>query len=487
MTYETVIGLEVHAQLLTRSKMFCGCPSDYQDAAPNATVCPVCMGMPGVLPVINQRAIELVVRTGLALECDIAPFTKFDRKNYPYPDLMKGYQISQYDLPIASNGTLLVEVDGRETEVRIERVHLEEDVAKLFHRTEPDGEAYSLLDINRSGVPLMEIVSAPDMRTPEEARSYLVQLRSILRYISASTANMEQGSFRCDANISIRPEGSRELGVKVEVKNMNSFRSVFQALTFEQERQAMVTDEGGRIVQETRGWAEERGVTVSMRSKEYASDYRYFPEPDLPPLELDPAWVEGIRVDMPELPQARRDRFEREFGLPAYDAGLLTASRETANYIEAAIKLGKGDPTKLAKSLSNWMLGEMSRLLNETGQGIDDLKFSQADLVDLIGMVDDGTLSTTMARTVFETMFGTGRPPREIAESEGLAQVSDADSLRAIVEDVLASNPDPVRDYLNGKDQVVRFLMGQVMKVTRGKANPQVVNETMREELEALR
>ena len=487
MTFETVIGLEVHAQLLTRSKMFCTCPCDYQDAAPNSAVCPVCMGMPGVLPVINSRAVELVVRTGLALDCEIASYTKFDRKNYPYPDLMKGYQISQYDLPIASDGALLVDVDGRETNVRIERVHLEEDVAKLSHRTEPDGEPYSLLDINRSGVPLMEIVSAPDMRTPEEARSYLVQLRSILRYISASTANMEQGSFRCDANISIRPQGGRELGVKVEVKNMNSFRSVYQALAFEQERQARVVSAGGRIVQETRGWAEERGVTVSMRSKEYASDYRYFPEPDLPPLELEPAWVEGIRAEMPELPRARQDRFEREFGLPAYDAGLLTASRETADYFEAVVKLGSGDRSKLAKTVSNWMLGEVARLLNETGTTVDDLKFTQKDLVDLIGMVDEGTLSTSMARTVFETMFNSGRTPREIAESEGLAQVSDTDSLKAIVEEVLAANPDPVSDYLSGKEQAVRFLMGQVMKATRGKANPQVVNQTMREELEALR
>ena len=487
MTFETVIGLEVHAQLLTRSKMFCTCPCDYQDSAPNSAVCPVCMGMPGVLPVINSRAVELVVRTGLALDCEIASYTKFDRKNYPYPDLMKGYQISQYDLPIASDGALLVDVDERETSVRIERVHLEEDVAKLSHRTEPDGEPYSLLDINRSGVPLMEIVSAPDMRTPEEARAYLVQLRSILRYISASTANMEQGSFRCDANISIRPQGSRELGVKVEVKNMNSFRSVYQALAFEQERQARVVNEGGRIVQETRGWAEERGVTVSMRSKEYASDYRYFPEPDLPPLELEPAWVEGIREEMPELPRARQDRFEREFGLPTYDAGLLTASRETADYFEAVVKLGSGDRSKLAKTVSNWMLGEMARLLNETGTSVDDLKFTRKDLVDLIGMVDDGTLSTSMARTVFEKMFNSGRPPREIAESEGLAQVSDTDSLKAIVEEVLAANPDPVSDYLSGKEQAVRFLMGQVMKATRGKANPQVVNQTMREELEALR
>ena len=487
MPYECVIGLEVHAQLLTRSKMFCACSAEYQDAAPNSVTCPVCVGMPGVLPVINSRAVELTVRTGLALGCRIASYTKFDRKNYPYPDLMKGYQISQYDLPIASGGALHVDVDGGETQVGIERVHLEEDVAKLFHRIGDDGEPYSLLDINRSGVPLMEIVSAPDMRTPEEARSYLVQLRSILRYVSASTANMEQGSFRCDANVSIRPKGSPDLGVKVEVKNMNSFRSVFLALEYERERQANVAERGGRIVQETRGWDEDRGVTVSMRSKEYASDYRYFPEPDLPPLKLDPAWVEGVRAAMPELPRARRARFERELGLSGEDAGQLTASKDTADYFEAVLEAGAGDRRKLAKPVSNWILGEVTRLLNESGGSVADLRFAHADLADLVRMVDDGTLSTTMARSVFETMFRTGRTPREIAESEGLAQVSDADALSAVVEQVLADNPGPAREYLDGKETVLRFLIGQVMKATRGKANPQIANDTMRQQLESMR
>ena len=489
MGYETVIGLEVHAQLLTRSKMFCSCSAVYQDANPNTVLCPVCMGMPGVLPVINGRAVALVVRTGLALGCEIASYTKFDRKNYPYPDLMKGYQISQYDLPIASDGQLVIDVEDHEREIRIERVHLEEDVAKLLHRSDSSGETYSLLDINRSGLPLMEIVSAPDMRTPEEARSYLVQLRSILRYIGASTANMEEGSFRCDANISIRPEGSEKLGVKVEVKNMNSFRSVYRALQFEEERQARTLSEGGKIVQETRGWVEERAVTVSMRSKEYASDYRYFPEPDLPPLELDPAWVEGVRAELPELPRAKRDRFVEEYGLPIYDASLLTTSRASADYFESVVAEGgvNGDRPKLAKAVSNWMLGEMARLINESGGDVTDLRFSQADMASLIGMVEDGTLSTTMARTVFEEMFNTGKPPKEIAEAGGMAQISDTDSVGTIVEEVLDVNPDPVRDYLNGKDAAIRFLVGQVMKATRGKANPQLVNQLMKEKLESMR
>ena len=360
MGYEAVIGLEVHSQLLTNSKMFCSCRSGYQDAPPNTVVCEVCMGMPGVLPVINRRAVELVIQTGLALDCTIGRYTRFDRKNYPYPDLMKGYQISQYDQPIAANGRLLVEVDGTSRPVGITRVHLEEDVARLAHRNGSGGEAYSLLDINRAGVPLMEIVSEPDMRTPEEARSYLTFLRSIIRYIGASKANMEEGSFRCDANISIRPEGATELGTKVEVKNMNSLRSVYNALDYEKERQTRLAEAGERIVQETRGWVEGRDVTVSQRTKEYDSDYRYFPEPDLPPVAIDPEWVEEVRSRLPELPQARRARFVEEYGLPAYDAGLLTASKATADFFEAVMNvrpLDYGGPPaagKVREQLDAW-------------------------------------------------------------------------------------------------------------------------------------
>ena len=327
MDFETVIGLEVHAQLLTRSKMYCGCSADYASAPPNSHVCPVCLGMPGVLPVINKKAVEYTIMTALALNCIVADFTKFDRKNYPYPDLMKGYQISQYDAPISRDGWLTFEVKGEKKKVGITRVHLEEDVAKLLHRTSPDGEVYSLIDVNRSGVPLMEVVGEPDLRSPEEARQYLIKLRSILQYLGVSTGNMEEGSFRCDANISIRPEGSPDSMAKVEVKNMNSFKAVYLAMDYEAKRQRKAVAEGRKLTQETRGWIEEKGKTISQRSKEYAHDYRYFPEPDLPPMVISQEWVEKIRAKLPELPEARRDRFVAEYGLPLYDASLLTSSK----------------------------------------------------------------------------------------------------------------------------------------------------------------
>ena len=490
MEYEVVIGLEVHAQLLTQSKMFCSCGAGYQDAPPNTYVCPVCMGMPGVLPVINKRAVEHVIRTGLALNCRINGETKFDRKNYPYPDLMKGYQISQYDQPIASDGSLQIDVDGGERSVAVTRVHLEEDVAKLLHRTEQHGEGYSLLDVNRAGVPLMEVVSEPEMRSADEARSYLTRLRSILQYIEVSTANMEEGSFRCDANISVRPRGAVELGPKVEVKNMNSFRSVHRALQYEAERQVRAAMEGERIVQETRGWVEERGVTVSQRTKEYASDYRYFPEPDLPPLVLDPEWVEQIRQSLPELPRARNARFVSEYGLPDYDATLLTGSKATADYFESVMAAAPGSNGRLpqvAKSVSNWMLGELTRLLHESGTGVDDIKIQPGHLIQLIEMVEAGTLNSNMAKAVFEEMFKTGTAPGEIAEASGMAQISDEDAIRAAVGQAIAGNPEPVSDYLKGKETAVRFLIGQVMKETRGKANPQLVSQLLKDELEAMR
>ena len=490
MEYEAVIGLEVHAQLLTRAKMFCGCSADYQDASPNTFVCPVCMGMPGVLPVINQQAVELVVRTGLALDCTIASYTKFDRKNYPYPDLMKGYQISQYDQPIATEGSLLVEVDGNTTRVGITRVHLEEDVAKLLHRSEQDGEGYSLLDVNRSGVALMEVVSEPDMRSPEEARSYLTKLRSILRYIEVSTANMEEGSFRCDANISIRPVGASELGSKVEVKNMNSFRSVYRALQFETERQTRQAQEGERIVQETRGWVEERGATVSQRTKEYASDYRYFPEPDLPPVVIDSSVVDATRRSLPELPDDKKARFTDQYGLPDYDVDLLTSSRPTADFFEAVLEARpsrNGLTAEFAKSVSNWILGELTRLLNATDTEITHTKVLPGHMVELLELVEDGTLSSSMAKTVFEEMFDTGVAPKEIVESSGAAQIGDADAIRPAIEQAVESNPKPVADYLQGKETALRYLVGQVMKITRGKANPQLATQLLLEKLDAMR
>ena len=490
MEYEVVIGLEVHAQLLTQSKMFCACSADYQDAAPNTVVCPVCMGMPGVLPVINRKAVEHVIRTGLALGCGIAETTKFDRKNYPYPDLMKGYQISQYDMPVAHDGAMPIAVDGERRTAGITRVHLEEDVAKLMHREESYGEGYSLLDINRAGVPLMEIVGEPDLRSAEEARAYLVELHSILQYIGVSNANMEEGNFRCDANISVRPRGETELGAKVEVKNMNSFRSVFRALEYEAERQVRVIESGGRIVQETRGWVETDGVTVSQRVKEGASDYRYFPEPDLPPLSISRQWVDEVAATIPELPHARRQRFTDALGLPEYDAELLTASQDTADYFEAILNAAPPESKTsgaFAKAASNWMLGEMARLLNQSGIGVTETRVTPESVAQLQQMVDDSTLSSTMAKTVFEKMFETGDSPKKIAESEGLVQISDADAVLAAVMDAIESNPDPVQDYLGGKQQAMGFLVGQVMKATRGKANPRMASQMVRERLEAMR
>ncbi|RLC92267.1 MAG: Asp-tRNA(Asn)/Glu-tRNA(Gln) amidotransferase GatCAB subunit B [Chloroflexi bacterium] len=486
MTYETIIGLEVHAQLLTRSKMFCRCSADYADAPPNTHVCPVCLGMPGVLPVINKKAIEYAIMTALALNCSIPPVTKFDRKNYPYPDLMKGYQISQYDAPIGVGGWLTIEVDGSERRVGVTRVHMEEDVAKMLHRTSPLGEGVSLIDVNRAGVPLMEIVSEPDLRSAEEARQYLIKLRSILRYLGVSTGNMEEGSFRCDANVSIRPAGSKEGFAKVEVKNMNSFKAVYRALEFEAVRQRKVVEEGGRLVQETRGWVEERGITQSQRSKEYAHDYRYFPEPDLPPLALSREWVEEIRARLPELPDARRSRFMSQYGLPFYDANLLTNSRVLADYFEACVSTSKaGVDTKRAKTVSNWLLGDFARLLNLSGIDISQSRVTPDQLVALLDLVDAGTLTGPAAKKVFEEMFHTGKPARDIAAEQGLTQIGDASAVEEVARRVISGNPQAVADFKAGKEQAVKFLVGQIMKETRGRANPKMATEILRRELEA--
>ena len=482
MNYETVIGLEVHVQLGTRSKMFCRCSADYANAPPNTHVCPVCLGMPGVLPTINKRAIEYAIMTALALNCTIPEHTRFDRKNYPYPDLMKGYQISQYDNPLSRNGWLTIEVDGKSKRLGITRVHQEEDVAKLFHRIDPDGETYSLVDVNRSGVPLMEVVSEPDMRSPEEAREYLMKLRSILQYLGVSTGNMEEGSFRCDANVSIRPAGTTKFMPKVEVKNMNSFRAVFRALAYEVERQKKVAEEGGRLVQETRGWVEEKGATVSQRSKEYAHDYRYFPEPDLPPMEFSRALVDEIRSRLPELPDAVRDRFMSQYNLSGYDANLLTVSRAMADYFEACLKLlpaGTGADKK-AKTVANWLLGEFTRLLNATNIEIKDAKVEPRHLVEMLDLIDKGTLSTKMAKEVFEDMFHSGKKASLVVQEKGLAQISTTTELETVVGQVIAANSQAVADYKQGKETALKFLVGQVMKATKGQANPQMVNELLR-------
>ncbi|OGO06145.1 MAG: glutaminyl-tRNA synthase (glutamine-hydrolyzing) subunit B [Chloroflexi bacterium RBG_13_54_9] len=489
MIYETIIGLEVHVQLHTRSKMFCSCSADYAGAEPNTHVCPICLGMPGVLPTINMQAIEYAVTTALALNCTIPEFTKFDRKNYPYPDLMKGYQISQYDAPLSHDGWLTIDVDGEEKRIGITRVHLEEDTAKLIHRTDPWGETYSLVDVNRAGVPLMEVVSEPDLRSAEEARQYLIKLHTILQYLGVTTGKMEEGSYRVDTNVSIRPSGSRQFLGKVEVKNLNSFRAVYRALLYEVERQKKVVEEGGRIPQETRGWVEEEGVTVSQRSKEYAHDYRYFPEPDLPPLVFSRAWVEELRSRLPELPDARRERFMTQYGLPAYDAVLLTGSKALADFFDECVKVSRArattsDQKRRAKAISNWVLGELARLLKATDAEIGDSKITPQHLAEMLDLIDQGTISSTMAKALFEEMFNTGKYAGEIATREGLTQISDVSQVEGIVEQVLRMNEKAVADFKAGKEQSLKFLVGQVMKETRGRANPQLVNEVLRQRLE---
>ena len=518
--YETVIGLEVHVQLQTQSKMFCSCRSDYQSAEANSRVCPVCLGLPGTLPVINRKAVEYTIMTGLALHCRIPEYSKFDRKNYPYPDLMKGYQITQYELPLALDGYLEIgasepdapKPDGRKTDalksdalnpdgpdpdlnegskrIGITRVHLEEDVAKLQHFHSTAGDSYSLVDVNRSGVPLMEVVSEPDLRSPEDARTYLTILHSILQYLGVSTVNMQDGSFRCDANISIRPKGSTEFGTRTEVKNMNSFRSVFSALQYELERQRQVVESGGRVIQETRGWIEERNVTVSQRSKEYAHDYRYFPEPDLPPLVIDGAWVDEIRERLPELASQRRERLSQQYGIPEYDARLLTNSKDLADYFEETLRLSHltGEAEKqFAKSVSNWMQGDLSRLMNLDNLEIGDVKVTPDHLVELIGLVHAGVISVTMAKTVLEEAFSSGAKPSKIVNDKGYTQISDSSAVEAAVAEAISANPKAVADYLGGRDTATRFLVGQVMKITRGQAKPELVNQLVEERLEALK
>ena len=482
--YETIIGLEVHAQLLTRSKMFCPCSASYADSPSNTHVCPICLGMPGVLPVINRRAVEMTIMTGLALNCEVPEHAKFDRKNYPYPDLMKGYQISEYDQPLCTGGWLEIEVDGQQKRIGITRVHLEEDTAKLVHVKSPTGETYSLVDVNRSGVPLMETVSEPDMRSPEEARAYLVKLRQILRYLDVSAGNMEEGNFRCDANVSLRPLGSSELGVKVEVKNMNSFRSVYHALHYEVVRQQEMLDSGDRIPQETRGWVDDQGVTVSQRSKEYADDYRYFPEPDLPPITVDREWLEEIRARMPELPDAKRARFQAEYGLSEYDVSLLIETRAKADYFEATVALAPaGKRGKRAKAAANWINSEMAGLLNARNLEITEVKITPETLSQLIDLQEDGTISGKTAKSVFEEMFETGGQPEQIVEEAGLVQITASDEIATAVERVLADHAKAADDYRGGKEEALKFLVGQVMRETRGRANPGIVNQLLKEKL----
>ena len=488
-TFETIIGLEVHVQLLTERKMFCGCSAHDADAAPNTHVCPVCMAMPGVLPVINRKAVEYTVMAALALNCEIPQFSKFDRKNYPYPDLLKGYQISQYDLPLSQNGWLEIQVEGEEpVRVGITRCHLEEDTARLTHRVDGSGDAYSLIDMNRAGVPLMEIVSEPDMRSPDEAREYLVKLRQIMRYIGVSAANMEEGNFRCDANVSLRPIGSSAYGAKVEVKNMNSFRAVYNALKYEVERQTRELEAGSRIEQETRGWVDGEARTVSQRSKEEAHDYRYFPEPDLPPVTLTPAEIEALRARLPELPDAKLRRFQDEYGLSLYEANLLAETRAKADFFEHTIAPAKarGHDTllRLAKQAANWMIGDFTRLLHAAEIDITDSRVTPEALHALLALIDAKTITVTIAKSVFEEMFSSGKEPGPIIKELGLEPISGSAEMAAICARVIEANPKAVPDYRAGKQEAVKFLVGQAMRETRGRANPETLAELLKSKLE---
>jgi len=457
--------------------MFCSCSAEAFGAEPNTHVCPVCLGMPGSLPVINRKAVEYTIMTALALNCQIAEFAKFDRKNYFYPDLPKGYQISQYDLPISSNGWLEIEVDGKTKRIGIRRVHLEEDTAKLFHMGD-----HTLIDFNRAGVPLMEIVSEPDIRTPEEARQYLMKLRTILRYLGVSTADMEKGAMRCEANVSLRPKGSTEMGTKVEIKNLNSFRFVKQALEYEIERQKRLLEQGKPIEQVTVGWDEVRNITVLQRTKEYAHDYRYFPEPDLPPLVISREWVEEIRSKMPELPDAKRERFISQYGLSPYDASVLVADRAVAEYFEACVAA-----YPVAKKVAHWITGEIFAYLSDTNTSIEELKVKPKGLAELLTLVEKGTINLNTAKRVLRDMLETGKSAAKIVEEKGLSQITDASQLEPIIQQVLEANPDAVQNYLAGKEKVFGFLMGQVMRATRGRAEPGLVNKLLKERLEQLR
>jgi aspartyl-tRNA(Asn)/glutamyl-tRNA(Gln) amidotransferase subunit B len=479
--WEAVIGLEVHAQLLTRSKMFCGCATSF-GALPNHHTCPVCLGMPGVLPVINRRAIEFGLRTARALHCRINAECRFARKHYFYPDMPKNYQISQYEAPLAEAGWLEIEEGDIRRRVGIERLHLEEDVGKLTHQGGVfETASASLVDFNRAGVPLMEIVSRPDLRAPAEAAAYLRALRAILRYLAVCDGNMEAGSLRCDANVSVRPMGTTSLGTKVEIKNMNSFRHVRDALEHEATRQTRVLEGGGRVVQETRLWNPERAATVSMRSKEYAHDYRYFPDPDLVPVQPDPAWVAAIERELPELPRARRQRLAEQYALPEHDAELLTADRALADYFEAAVRVHPNP-----KGLANWIGSELLRELKGDPAAVTVAPIPAPALARLVALVDAGTISGKMAKELFERMARTGDDPEEIVQREGLRQVADEGAIAQAIDAVVAAHPGVVTDYRGGKKQALGFLVGQVMKATQGKANPQLVNRLLTERLGAV-
>ena len=472
--YEPVIGLEVHAQLKTRTKAFCGCSTRFGDA-PNKNTCPVCLGLPGALPVLNRKAVELGVRASLALQAQIQERSRFARKNYFYPDLPKGYQISMYELPLATGGALEIEIEGGKKKIGITRVHMEEDAAKNLHEGFPDSDKWSYIDFNRGGVPLIEIVSEPDIRTPAEAYQYLNTLKQVLEYTDVSDCNMEEGSLRCDANVSVRPRGAEKFGTKVEVKNLNSFRYLSHALEFEIERQIGVLESGGRVTQETRLWNVGGGRTESMRSKEFAHDYRYFPDPDLLPVGVPESLVAEVRREMPELPAAKVERFVKEYGISAYDAGVLTAGRALADYFEAVVQSGGA-----ARSAASWISVELLRRLKDAGKEVADCPVTPGALAGLLKKIEGGEITAASGKKVFEKMFEAGKSAEEIIAAEGLTQISDAGAIEKIARGVVAKSPENVAKYKSGSDGVFKFFVGQMMKETRGQANPQLVNEILK-------
>jgi len=474
MEYEPVIGLEVHAQLLTKAKIFCGCSTKF-GADPNSHTCPICLGMPGVLPVLNRRVVEYTIRMGLAIHCRINGECNFARKNYFYPDLPKGYQISQYAQPLAEHGYVDIEQDGGKKRIGITRIHMEEDAGKLLH---DEYQPASYVDLNRTGVPLIEIVSEPDMRSPEEGAAYLRRLHEILVYLEICDGNMEEGSFRCDANVSLRPRGETAFGTRTELKNMNSFRNVQRALEYEIKRQQYLLESGGVVIQETRLWDDTQGVTHSMRSKEEAHDYRYFPDPDLVPIAIGERWIDEIRTSLPELPQEKRERFIRDYQIPAYDAGVLTAIRALADYYEEVVKLS-GKP----KIAANWVMGDLLRFLNEDRRDIRDCPLHPAQLAEMIRLIEDGTISGKMAKDIIEDMYKTGETPRAIIEMKGLVQITDEGALTATIQEVMEANPTQLAQYRGGKEKLFGFFVGQVMKATQGKANPQLINDILKKML----
>ena len=481
MKYEAVIGLEVHTELQTTTKIFCGCKTSF-GAEPNTNVCPVCLGLPGVLPVLNKRVLEFAVRAGLALNCEISRFSKFDRKNYYYPDLPKNFQTSQFDLPICERGHLDIEVNGEKKQIRITRAHMEEDAGKLVHHgTSITDSDYSLVDYNRTGTPLLEIVTEPDMRSAKEAVAYLEKMRAIMQYIGISDCRMEEGSLRCDANVSVRPVGQKELGTKTEIKNINSFKGVEKAIEYEALRQAEILEDGGKIIQETRTWDEKEGVTKSMRTKEEANDYRYFPEPDLAPFTVSEEYIEDIRKTLPELPDERRERYIANFGLSSTDAQYMTNDKDTSDYFEKVVAAG-ADP----KASVNWIMGEFASQLSNAGIEIAKAPVTPENLAKLLALIAKGTISGKIAKKVFAEMWKDGADPEEIVKAQGLVQISDTGALKELVVKVIANNPKAVEDFKAGKKKAVGALVGQIMKETKGKANPKVINELLNDELKKL-